>query len=190
MRIFFGNAMIKSEFDNIYKEHAEIVFKFILKRVKYNECLAEELCQETFIKAFKYLVNHSINIKIVSTWLCSIAKNIIIDHYRKEKRRSTQSFDDLVIQVENSNILDSKFDYNKVDDSIYYKEVLDNALSVLKNKNFETFNTFMTYIETDDYKKTSQLEDICIGTTKSRIFRARKILMENLPDDFIALIKN
>lgn len=96
------------------------------------------------------------------------------------------SFED----IDHSNILESNFKMSSVENSIFFNEELNHALSVLKEKSFETFKTFMTYLETDDYNETSKIEDICIGTTKSRIFRARKILQENLPKDLIALITN
>lgn len=182
--------MNNKEFDDIYKLHSEYIYRFILNKVKFNETLAEELCQETFIRAYKFLINNSINLDTTRSWLCSIAGNIVIDHFRKIKRQNNISLDQLFEDPDSSSVLESNFNMSSVENSLYLRENLDIALKILKNKSSEVFSTFMTYLETDDYQLTSKIEDICIGTTKSRIFRARKILKENLPHDLVALKSN
>lgn len=60
--------------DEIYKEHAKTVYAFLLMKCQDRE-LAEELTQETFFQAMKSIDSFQGNSKI-STWLCSIAKNV------------------------------------------------------------------------------------------------------------------
>lgn len=182
--------MKNQDFDNLVKQNRDFLYRYICKQVRYDDFRAEEICQETFIKAFKYLEKNDVKIHSFRTWLCQIACNLIIDHHRKTSKRNCMSLESSFEDIDHSNILESNFKMSSVENSIFFNEELDHALSVLKEKSFETFKTFMTYLETDDYNETSKIEDICIGTTKSRIFRARKILQENLPKDLIALITN
>ncbi len=59
--------------EELYCENAKIVFHFLLA-ISNNKDIAEELTQETFLKAYQSIGNYDGSCKI-STWLCSIAKN-------------------------------------------------------------------------------------------------------------------
>lgn len=69
--------------DEIYKEHAKTVYAFLLMKCQDRE-LAEELTQETFFQAMKSIDSFQGNSKI-STWLCSIAKNVWLTYVKKQK---------------------------------------------------------------------------------------------------------
>lgn len=180
--------MNNTEFDQLVKEHRNYLFGFVYKKVRYDESFAEEICQETFIKAFKHLQRNDIKINTMKSWLCQIACNLIIDHYRKLSNKNTFSIDQKFNDKDYSQILESNFKISDVENKLFLETELNCALEALKGKSFDLFKTFMTYLETDDYDQTSKIEDICIGTTKSRIFRARQILKDNLPKDLVALI--
>ena len=62
--------------DEIYQKYAQTVFRFILSKVQDSD-LAEELTQETFYQAIKSSDRYDESCKI-STWLCAIAKNVIL----------------------------------------------------------------------------------------------------------------
>jgi len=57
-----------------------------LCRITRNHALADDLAQETFIKAFRNWATIQ-DQKAVKAWLFSIAYRAFLDHYRKEKRR-------------------------------------------------------------------------------------------------------
>lgn len=180
--------MNNTEFDQLVKEHRKYLFGFVYKKVNYDESFAEEICQETLIKAFKHLQRSEIKVQTMKPWLCQIACNLIVDHYRKSLRKKTFSIDQKFGDQDYSQILESDFKISDVENKLFLDNELSHAFEALKGKSYDLFKTFMTYLETDDYDKTSKIEDICIGTTKSRIFRARQILKENLPKDLVALI--
>jgi len=60
-----------------------MVFAFLLSMCK-NYHLAQDLTQETFLKAYSHIETYDEN-KKMSTWLCTIAKNLFIDYTRKNK---------------------------------------------------------------------------------------------------------
>ena len=69
--------------DNVYKEYAEMVFKFLMS-LCHDVDIAQELTQETFYQAIKSANRYDGSCK-VSTWLCQIARHMW-GHYLEKKR--------------------------------------------------------------------------------------------------------
>lgn len=69
--------------EEIYKQHAKIVYKFLFSKCQCEQ-VAEELMQETFYRAIRSIDKFQGN-STISTWLCGIAKNVLKEHYRKNK---------------------------------------------------------------------------------------------------------
>lgn len=67
--------------------HRDLIFHFLLKQVK-NEDTARELLQETFYQALRSVPSFRGDSK-VSTWLCSIARNLAYKHFREQDRYTT-----------------------------------------------------------------------------------------------------
>jgi RNA polymerase sigma-70 factor (ECF subfamily) len=67
-------------------EHGDYLFNFALMRVR-DESTAEDLVQETLLSAFQSLKSYK-GKSSEKTWLTSILKYKIIDHYRKHKRET------------------------------------------------------------------------------------------------------
>lgn len=67
--------------DEIYKQYAKTVYKFLMSRTR-NEDLAEELTQETFFQAIRSIGKYDYSCSI-STWLCAIAKTKYLEYIRK-----------------------------------------------------------------------------------------------------------
>mgnify|MGYP001050794214 CR=1 FL=1 len=76
-----------STLNKLFKEHIEDINKFIYSKVK-DIHLTKDLSQETLIKLTKALrkKNYEDQGKFKSFALC-VANNIIVDYYRKKKRR-------------------------------------------------------------------------------------------------------
>lgn len=72
--------------EELYKQNAKIVYHFLYTRCK-DEALAEELLQDTFLKAFESMERFDGSCKI-STWLCQIARHLLYQHWEKEKKAS------------------------------------------------------------------------------------------------------
>lgn len=66
---------------DLYNEFFERIFRFIFFRVGHKES-AEDLTEDVFIKAFTKLPGLK-DSDLFSAWLYQIARNKIIDHYRK-----------------------------------------------------------------------------------------------------------
>ena len=82
------------KYDEIYREYAEIVYKYMLS-ICGDHHLAEELTEEAFFRAMRSK-GYEPGAKI-STWLCAIAKNAYISYLRKSKRRSSADISEMDI---------------------------------------------------------------------------------------------
>jgi RNA polymerase sigma-70 factor (ECF subfamily) len=73
-------------FDQVYSLYADRVYRFCLGWVR-DEALAEDLGSATFESALKAYTERRPEPDGLAAWLFRIARNLIIDHQRKEKRR-------------------------------------------------------------------------------------------------------
>lgn len=71
-------------FGKLYDYHFDAIFRFIYYRTNHQET-AEDLTEEVFLKAFKSLSSLKGGSETLRGWLYSIARNTVIDHYRKTK---------------------------------------------------------------------------------------------------------
>lgn len=75
-----------NKFDNIYRTNQDLVFRFLMKLCG-DSALAEELCQETFYRAYMNLSALKSEDR-ASAWLCSIAKNTYFAYYNEQKKKT------------------------------------------------------------------------------------------------------
>ncbi len=83
-------------FGVIYDQFSQPLYRFIRAKTSGNQ-QAEDLLQETFIKAWKGLPLFNPDAGSFSGWLYKIALNAITDHYRKNSRiiQTVEIFDNL-----------------------------------------------------------------------------------------------
>ena len=67
--------------EEIYQQYAQTVYRFLLTHTRDAD-LAEELTQETFYQAIRTSDRFDESCK-VSTWLCAIAKRVLLTYRRK-----------------------------------------------------------------------------------------------------------
>ncbi len=77
----------------LYLRYRDKLLFYIRARVE-NEQDAEDLCSTVFMKAWAHLPDYDGQRSSVSTWLFSIAHNVVIDFYRA--RRPTAELDEAV----------------------------------------------------------------------------------------------
>ena len=73
-------------------DYSDMLYRYTLPRVKDGEA-AKDLVQETFLAAWRNYENFKGEIS-EKNWLFTILKNKIIDHYRKNAHRITESLPD------------------------------------------------------------------------------------------------
>lgn len=158
--------------------HQVAVYHIIYKIVRDKET-ANDLVQETFMKAFSSLASYRSEFRF-STWLYKIAANCSIDFLRKKKINALS----LDQELETS---DGKVGI-EVPDYSYHPErelerkqqrfSIEEAIQSLPEK----YREVIIYRHKDDksYEEIADLLDIPVGTIKARIFRARELLKKKL----------
>jgi RNA polymerase sigma-70 factor, ECF subfamily len=89
-----------SVFDQLYQKYHQDLFRFLFYMVKNRE-QAEDLVQEVYIRVLKAYSSFE-GKSSEKTWLFSIAKNVAIDHFRKQKGWKnwlTEKFDPSTAQI-------------------------------------------------------------------------------------------
>ena len=135
---------------------------------------ANDLLQDTILKALKFHDKFTESTNL-SAWMHTIMKNTFINNYRRHQR-SGEFFD-------NTKEL---FYLNLPQDSGYSSPsslLSEKELNAGIQKLNEQYRVpFMMHVEGYKYEEIAEQLDIPMGTVKSRIFIARKILMEQLAD--------
>ena len=159
--------MTPSEFDYMLLNNTEFLKPFAITLTRDNE-LAKDLFQETLLRALanKDKYNDGTNIK---AWLYTIMRNIFINNYRRKAKQNT-IFD----STPNDFLLDYRQGAvtNEAIASINIKEVhaaIHNLPAIFKNP-------FLLYFDGFKYHEIADMLGEPLGTIKSRIHFARKLL--------------
>ena len=159
------------EFDKVIISNAEYLKPFAITLTKDNET-AKDLLQETMFRALanreKY--NAGTNIK---AWLYTIMRNIFINDYRRRVKQNTILDNSINEFLLNSNQLTV---VNTAESNLQMKEI-QQAVYLLPDI-FK--NPFMLYFDGYKYNEIAVLLKEPLGTIKSRIHFARKLLKEQL----------
>lgn len=170
----------EAAFFTLYARYHKAVSGHIGKYVKESEEI-EDICMESFEKAFGKLSTFNQENKL-STWLFRIARNTAFDHQGKSKSMGRK--------VEKTSIDNSQ------DEAI---EVADDRLSpeddIISNQDHENFlycidklpEHYMTiarmcFVDNLGYKEIAEKADIPINTVKTRISRAKSLIIRMMLD--------
>ena len=159
------------EFNELLLNNTEFLKPFAVTLTRDNE-VAKDLLQETMYRALinKEKYNVGTNIK---AWLYTIMRNIFINNYRRKSKQST---------IFDNSPNDFLLNYNQV-------TTANSAEGSLKMKDMEFAihrlpeifrNPFVLYFEGYKYHEIADLLTEPLGTIKSRIHFARKILRGQL----------
>ena len=114
--------MIRKEpFEKVYEVYFSSIYNYVYAQVLHRE-RAEDLVSETFIKAMTHYDSYDPAKASVRTWLTRIAKNTIIDEFRKTGGKGTVSLDDEETYVEPS--VEDEYDVFKEDTERIVYEIL------------------------------------------------------------------
>jgi RNA polymerase sigma factor (sigma-70 family) len=163
--------MSSIEFNQFVINNAEYLKPFAVTLTRDNET-AKDLLQETMYRALanKEKYNAGTNIK---AWLYTIMRNIFINDYRRKAKKNTILDNSINEFLLNSNQLSIA---NAAESNLKIKEI-NQAIHQLP----DIFrNPFMLYFDGYKYNEIATLLTEPLGTIKSRIHFARKLLKEQL----------
>jgi RNA polymerase sigma-70 factor (ECF subfamily) len=80
-------------FAQLYDAYVDRIYRYIYFRVS-DDSLTEDLTSQVFLKAWEYLDRYQAGSSPYLAWLYTIARNLVIDHYRT--KRETVNLDEIV----------------------------------------------------------------------------------------------
>jgi RNA polymerase sigma-70 factor (ECF subfamily) len=168
-------------FSYIVEKYQDIVYSIALKVVK-NSNDAEEMAQESFIKAYKSISSFKGSAKF-STWLYRITYNTCISELRKRKIHYT-STDDVEIEDESTEInLDGIPEENRA-------KAIKEAMNQLPEEEYTLI--LLYYFEEQSIEEISKVTKLSESNTKVKLYRARKklysILSKMMKDELYSIL--
>ncbi|OEK04781.1 RNA polymerase sigma factor [Roseivirga misakiensis] len=159
-------------FEFLIRKHEKLVFHMIQK-LTTNHVLVEELAQDVFMKVYEKLPGFRFNSKL-STWIATIAYRHTINTLKKENKMTYQ-------------------DMEEIDEGNFFKEsttpedLLTAAnTSAFVQKQIEKLPAhyrnilYLFHIEEMTYPEIVEITGMPEGTVKNYLFRARKLLKDQL----------
>lgn len=160
------NKMSIQEFNTLVVNNAEGLKPFAITLTRDHET-AQDLCQETLYKALAYRDKYQPGTNI-KAWLCTIMRNIFINDYRRNERKKVIT--NAIKYSAQQNMVsyaDSGLRLKEINAALY-------ALPVI----FKT--ACMLYLQGYKYNEIAVALNEPLGTIKSRIHFARKILKQQI----------
>lgn len=170
-------------FSAIVGRYREQIYHFVFKMVK-DRAQAEDLTQETFIKAFRALASFNSNYAF-STWLYKIAANNCIDFFRKKKLATTSI--DTPIQAKDGELHRDFPDYQEGPESQLISKERTNQIQFAIDSLPEKYKQAIVLRHSQDrsYEEIAEELSLPLGTVKVRIFRAREMLKAKLKEQLL-----
>jgi len=145
-------------FGKLVGKYQSDVRGLLIKLTNGDKALADDLSQEVFIRAYKYLKSYKATARF-STWLYRISYNVFIDYTKTIKK--TEDIDKLDF------ISDSDVDIGSGID-------IQNALKILKEN--EKVAILLHYDKGYSHTEIAKILDTPLGTVKTNILRAKEKL--------------
>jgi RNA polymerase sigma-70 factor (ECF subfamily) len=159
-------------------------------RMTRNSSDAEDLVQETYLKAFRFYGNFRENTN-ARAWIMTIMMNTFRTRYRKTQKEPAKVDYDAVenfLPVEDKSRDRGPANKSEIRDieniTEYMRSVVsDDIIKALESVPIRfRMPVLLSDAEQFNYQEISEILGINIGTVKSRIFRGRRMLKKNLFD--------
>ena len=164
--------------EELVRRHTRRVFN-LCYRFTGNPTEAEDLSQEVFLRLYRTLASYKPAFGAFPTWLTSVTRNLLVDHYRRTRHdRQTDSIDDAMPQVEQKHSTARAPD--KLAQAAELSVQLQRALARLSPELRES--VILRDLQGLEYNEIQEVLQVPEGTVKSRINRGRielaRILVE------------
>lgn len=155
-------------FDELVKIFLPLVYSFAFRLV-HDQSLAEDLAQDTFLKAWKRIVTFD-NSRSFKPWLLKITRNLAYDFLRKKRVTVFSSLNENEQVYLNNLVAEVLTPEEEVKSGETKQEVLD-TLSQMKKEQREVL--LMHYVEELSASEISEILEEPLETIRTRLRRAR-----------------
>lgn len=158
----------KESFLESFDAYSDAIFRFCMVKTSNRE-LAEDLTQETFMRYWQALKDNK-EMSNARSFLYTIARNLIIDWYRKKKAVSLHAMEENGYEVQDTKALSPEVDAQ-------WQEVLD-TIEDMEEKDREVL--LLRYVEGIDPKDIAEVLEENVNVISVRIHRAIDKLQKKL----------
>jgi RNA polymerase sigma-70 factor (ECF subfamily) len=178
----------RGRFTELTMPHMQALYTAALRMTR-NPADAEDLVQETFLKAYRAFDRYEDGTNL-RAWLYKILTNTFINSYRAAKRRpekaDVEDVEDLYLYHRIGDLQASGVGRSAEDEVFdhFTDDEVKNAIESLP----EAFRiaVLLADVEGFSYKEIAEITEVPIGTVMSRIHRGRKALQKALLDFAVA----
>lgn len=158
--------------------HLDVLYRYALRLANGDEHCAQDFVQDAMLQAWRSWHTYRAGTNC-RAWLMSILRHAMINHHRSERKRASNvEFDEIseraALDEGHETDPEGRFFHRRVDG-----EIVD-AIQALPIKYREA--VILSDLEGLGYAEMSEILEVPVGTVKSRLFRARKLLQEALYD--------
>lgn len=169
---------LKEDFKKDALPHIGILYNYAFKMTGSQDD-ANDLLQETYLRAYRFFhkFEKGTNCK---AWLFRIMKNLFINNYRKTQKTPGQVDYD---EIENffETIKSDRLDTADLQEKVF-NNLLDDEVTRALNSLQDDFKTVIILCDLEglSYEEIADFVQCPIGTVRSRLHRARKLLAQKL----------
>ncbi len=158
-------------FSQVYDLYAEKIYRYIFFKVRTQED-AQDLTSEVFLKTWQYIAENSKDIKNLNALFYKIARNLVIDYYRKLSQQEVLMEQEILEQQE---AVVSQTDLQAVETKIEMEKI-EEKLRELKDEYRDVI--ILRYIEQMSINEIAQVIEKKTGAVRVMIFRALNTLKD------------
>ena len=179
----------KADFNEEALPHMDAVFRFAL-RLSGSRDLAEDLVQETFLRAFRSWDKYTPGTQCKS-WLFTICRNVFLRHRERGQRHD---------EIVSENVDRSSGPFEAVNpvwvkavkadpEGEFFDAIVDERVLQHIQDLPEDYRTavILSDLEGLSYQEIAEMTDVPVGTVKSRLFRGRRVLQSALYDYAVSM---
>ena len=168
-------------YDQLVRRYQERLYATVYHMTSNHED-ANDLVQETFIKAFRALKSFKGDSSFY-TWIYRIAVNKTINFLKQRKNRVQMSLNDLDFNVENDPDLVALISEKTPRRSLHLSELQEKLNGALRKlSEHHRMVVVLHDVQGLSHEEVGRIMDCNVGTVRSRLFYARQQLQAHLSD--------
>lgn len=165
----------------LFDRHSRYIILCLKKYYKISQQKSEDICMETFSKIFSSIESYNGKWKF-RTWAFIIARNLLIDQYRKENGKKKRSIGKKVdIENENLTIIDTSPSHEEQTHNKRNSEKIIETISSLPPLYRRAAE--LRFLHEYQYKSIAKELNLPLNTVKTRIRRAKLLLSNKLKNE-------
>lgn len=156
---------------SFFHQYSNDVYRYLMSRCK-DEVIASDVLNDVMMNVWRQSARFEGRSRI-STWLISVARNKLVDYYRKERRHTHDELDESIPD----DVAVNEQEISAVQQSELLKSCIDKLVDIQREIVHLTFYSDLAYHD------VAEIIQCPVGTVKSRMYHAREALRKCLLRD-------